>query len=123
MANFQCPAQAICSAPMTTRVGVGKIAPKKPTGGILGSTNAGILGPMPSRGTPVEHITVMYLDQGADNKVNGGWTFVHEKQNGEWNTVAVSTDGGENWAFREDKHGEVYIKSFTTDDVKQSLNE
>ena len=115
MANFQCPAQAICSAPMTTRVGVGKIDPKKPTGGILG--------PMPSQGTPVEHITVTYLTQGADNKVDGGWTFVHEKQNGEWNTVAVSRDGGENWAFREDKGGEVYIKSSTTDDVKQSLNE
>ena len=115
MANFQCPARAICSAPMTTRVGVGKIDPKKPTGGILG--------PMPSQGTPVEHITVTYLTQGADNKVDGGWTFVHEKQNGEWNSVAVSKDGGENWAFREDKGAEIYIKSFTTDDVKQSLNE
>ena len=115
MANFQCPAQAICSEPMTTKVGVGKIDPKKPTGGILG--------PMPSQGTPVEHITVMHLDQGADDKVDGGWTFVHEKQNGEWNTVAVSTDGGENWAFREDEDLGNRVKSFTTDDVKQSLNE
>ena len=86
MANFQCPAGTICSAPMTTRVGA-------------------------SQDTPVEHITVTYLTQGADNKVDGGWTFVHEKQNGEWNTVAVSRDGGENWAFREDKGAEIYIKS------------